>query len=58
MPNDKTGVFECPYTYDFDGWISLLVDIQRFLKKRFLISEMRYGMERFDCHFVLKRFNE
>jgi SAM-dependent methyltransferase len=46
------------HTYDFDGWISLLVDIQRFLKKRFLISEMRYGMERFDCHFVLKRFNE
>lgn len=45
------------HTYDFDGWASLFVDVQRFLKRRFSISEMRYGMERFDCHFVFRRSN-
>ena len=43
------------HTYDPDGWNGLFVDIQRFLAKRFSIVETRYGMERHDCHFVLKR---
>jgi SAM-dependent methyltransferase len=43
------------HTYDPDGWLGLFVDIQRFLSKRFSIIETRYGMERSDCHFVLRK---
>ncbi|HLZ65428.1 MAG TPA: methyltransferase domain-containing protein [Aliidongia sp.] len=42
------------HTYDPDGWNGLFVDIQRFLAKRFSIAETRYGMERYDCHFILR----
>jgi SAM-dependent methyltransferase len=44
------------HTYDPDGWLGLFVDIQRFLPKRFTFLETRYGMERSDCHFVLRRW--
>ncbi len=43
------------HTYDPDGWNALFVDIQRFLARRFSIAETRYGMERSDCHFVLRK---
>jgi SAM-dependent methyltransferase len=43
------------HTYDPDGWLGLFVDIQRFLPRRFTILETRYGMERSDCHFVLRK---
>jgi hypothetical protein len=43
------------HTYDPDGWLGLFVDVQRFLAKRFAILETRYGMERYDCHFVLRK---
>jgi SAM-dependent methyltransferase len=48
------------HTYDADGWNSLFVDIQRFIAVHapsadFAIVETRYGMERFDCHFMLRK---
>jgi SAM-dependent methyltransferase len=43
------------HNYDANGWNALFVDLQRFVGNRFLIVETRYGMERFDCHFVLRR---
>jgi len=43
------------HTYDPDGWNGLFVDIQRFLGQRFAIAETRYGMERSDCHFILRK---
>jgi len=43
------------HTYDPDGWNGLFVDVQRFLPSRFAIAETRYGMERADCHFILRK---
>ncbi len=45
------------HTYDPNGWIGLFVDAQRFLAARnsgFTIAETGYGMERCDCHFMLR----
>lgn len=43
------------HTYDPDGWNGIFVDIQRHLSRKFAIVETRYGMERCDCHFVLRK---
>jgi len=43
------------HTYDPDGWNGLFVDVQRFLPGRVAIAETRYGMERSDCHFILRK---
>jgi GT2 family glycosyltransferase/SAM-dependent methyltransferase len=43
------------HTYSPEGWIRIFADAQRFLKSEFDIIETRYGAERSDCHFVLRK---
>ena len=43
------------HTYDFNGWVSILGCISEFLKGRLKLDEIRYGMERLDCHFVFTK---
>ena len=43
------------HTYNNDGWLCLMVDIKRALNNKFEITESRYGLERHDCNFVLRR---
>ena len=43
------------HTYSLDGWLRLLVNAQEFLGNTFTVEEIRFGTERFDWHFVLRK---
>jgi len=43
------------HTYSPQGWNRFFADLQKFMVDEFDIVETRYGAERQDCHFVLKR---
>jgi GT2 family glycosyltransferase/glycosyltransferase involved in cell wall biosynthesis/SAM-dependent methyltransferase len=46
------------HTYSPQGWIRLFADAQKLLDGAFDILETRYGAERSDCHFVLRKKNQ
>jgi SAM-dependent methyltransferase len=45
------------HTYNNSGWVELVFNIKSFLGARFSVEEVRYGMERLDVHFILRKIN-
>ena len=43
------------HTYSLDGWCKLMNSVQPILGNVFEIEEVRYGTERQDCHFILRK---
>ena len=43
------------HNYNLAGWIELMLQTRDFLASRFEVVDVRYGHERLDCHFMLKR---
>lgn len=51
---DKERFMHHKHTYDFDGWLAILQQSKGFLSNRIKFIDVRYGHERFDCHFVFQ----
>ena len=43
------------HNYRLAGWTALMLKARDFLGARFDVEDIRYGHERMDCHFVLRR---
>jgi SAM-dependent methyltransferase len=43
------------HNYTFGGWLEMIEETRKFLNRGFEILDSRYGHERKDCHFVLRR---
>jgi SAM-dependent methyltransferase len=43
------------HNYDFEGWINLMRDCQKFLGSKFSLVDLRYGHLRNDCHFIIQK---
>lgn len=43
------------HTYDFEGWLRLIIKATDFFPGQICIRDIRYGVRRRDCHFVLEK---
>jgi hypothetical protein len=46
------------HNYEFEGWIDLIRNTQKFLGDEFSLVDLRYGHLRNDCHFIIQKKNE